>query len=336
VLYTATGNDNLAITGVGFQPDFTWIKSRSATYSHNVYDGVRGVSKRLQPNLTNAESSISGVKSFDADGFTLGNSTNDTNFTSGITYVAWNWKANGSGVSNTDGSITSTVSANTDAGFSIVSYTGTGSNLTVGHGLNEAPDMVIIKGRDFSDFWWVGHNDIGSGWTGTDYIALNGTYSYGWDGNRNTWTGAPTSTVVKIGTDNIINRNGNDFIMYAFHSVDGFSKFGSYTGNGSTDGPFVYTGFRPAWIVTKRTDSTSNWTIIDAKREGFNASDGSSSTGNDGLDANNSGTEGSADQLDILSNGWKRRDTSTSGNASGATYIYMAFAENPFKYANAR
>jgi hypothetical protein len=335
VLWTGNGSYPRTITGVGFQPDLVWSKARSTGGDHLLYDVLRGTgtTKCLSSSTNQVEgyyAAYSNLTAFATDGFTVGTTSSGNAWNnSGTNYASWNWKANGSGVSNTDGSVTSTVSANTGAGFSIVTYTGTGSNLTVGHGLNEAPDMVIIKGRDYSDFWWVGHNDIGSGWTGTDYIALSGIYSYGWDGNRNTWTGAPTSTVVRIGTDNIINNNGNDYIMYAFHSVDGFSKFGKYIGNSSGNGTFVYTGFRPAFVITKRIDNGSSWFMFDNDRNGYNETEPY-------VLANASNVEATDLGWDLLSNGFKLRHNYADTNASGGTYIYMAFAENPFKYANAR
>ena len=329
VLYTATGNDNLAITGVGFQPDFTWIKSRSSAYSHNVYDAVRGVSKRLQPNLTNTESSpISGVKSFDADGFTLGNVTNDTNFTSGVTYASWNWLAdNTSGSANTDGTIASTVSANEKAGFSIVSYTGNGTGgATIGHGLSQAPDMVILKGRSVADGWYVYSESLG----GTKFITLNEanaavTASSIWN-NTN-----PSSTVVTLGTNGGVNGSGSTYIAYCFHSVEGYSKIGSYTGNGSTNGPFIYTGFQPAFVLMKDTGSAEQWQMVDSARDTYNVVDSA-------LFPNSSNAEGTSATIhrDFLSNGFKVRTSDTSQNASGRTYIYMAFAEMPFKYSLGR
>ena len=326
VLWTGTGAGQ-SITGVGFQPDWVWTKARSSAKWNMLYDVVRGGGYYIGSNDTQGDATDNQV-TFDSDGFTSTSGTESV--ASGVTYVGWFWKANGSGVSNTNGSITSTVSANQDAGFSIVSYTGNGnSSATTGHGLSQRPDMVMYKSRSSNYYWMTYHESFGN----NDYIYLNDISA---KGNHASVGSIPTSTVLNLGDNTDKNASSGSYIAYCFHSVDGFSKVGSYTGNGSTDGTFVYTGFRPAWIMIKRTDSTSNWTILDNKREGFNASDGSASTGNDGLDANNSGTEGSADQLDILSNGFKRIDTSSSGNASGGSYIYMAFAENPFKYTNAR
>jgi hypothetical protein len=345
VLYTgngvAIGSGGNPITGVGFQPDFTWIKSRvegSTNYggNHHLFDVVRGATKELYSNLTQLEQTRSeGLASFDADGFTLGNKE-AVNFNSDA-FVSWNWKANGSGVSNTDGSITSTVSANTDAGFSIVSYTGNGSGgtsgATIGHGLSATPELVIVKNRDTAVDWQVGSTELSS----TGRLKLNSTdaevtYSDGTGGaifNYSSWN---TNVFAVYGGDSTgVNKPSNDYIAYCFHSVDGFSKFGSYTGNGSTDGPFVYTGFRPAFVMWKRTDSTSDWFMMDDARDIDNPTDHK-------LEANGSGSEviNTAYYTDYLSNGFKLRNTNGQLNASGGTYIYMAFAENPFKYANAR
>ncbi len=325
VLYTGNGSDNLAITGVGFQPDFTWIKSRSAAYSHNVYDNVRGVSKRLQPNLTNAESSpISGVKSFDADGFTLGNDTNDTNFTSGVTYVSWNWKAGGTAVANTDGTITSTVSANQKAGFSIVKVDSLPASTlsTFGHGLGVKPDLIILKSRNNTTNWDVYHSSLTP--DGERKIYLNDASAEidsGFMGDT-----PPTSSVISF------NPGGStsNHIAYCFHSVEGFSKFGSYTGNGSTDGPFVYTGFRPAFVMLKSASTgNTDWTQYDSARETYNTVDQYLIPNKSNAEASPSG-----EALDLTSNGFKVRGSWVGMNSG--TIIYMAFAEMPFKYANAR
>lgn len=326
VLYTGNATDNHQITGVGFQPDFLWIKQRSGTEWHNVQDVVRGVQEGLFPNDTYQEvTRTNAVKSFDTDGFTLGNSSGEGWNTSGSTYVAWNWKANGSGVSNTDGSITSTVSANTTSGFSIVSYTGTGSNATVGHGLDSALDILIVKNRDRSANWHTWHNAL----TGAQFLELSSTAAAGTDAPS--WNSTvPTSTVFSVGTSNSTNASGEDLIAYCFHSVEGFSKFGSYTGNGSTDGPFVYTGFRPAFLLLKNVDSsTRNWNMLDSTINNYNVTDNLFY-----CDSNLS--ERTSTHSDFLSNGFKLRNTGVQSNGSGNTIIYMAFAENPFKYSNAR
>mgnify|MGYP000053022730 CR=1 FL=1 len=331
ITYTGDGTSSHAITGVNFQPDWVWIKNRSGVYDHHVYDAVRGSGKRLQSNTTNAEATITnGLNSFDSDGFTLG-SDGAVNLNTN-SYVSWNWKAGGTGVSNTDGSITSTVSANTDAGFSIASYTGTGSQATVGHGLSEAPEMVIIKQRSGSETWVVGHESLG--WAN---VCLDLSSTAASSGAKYVWgnpTGqTPTTTTFGIGTDNDVNNNTSTYIAYCFHSVDGFSKVGSYIGNNSTNGTFVYTGFRPKFIMLKRANSTGgSWIMMDAEREPYNFVENY-------VLANSSAAEvttTSASDCDFLSNGIKFRTNAASVNASGDEIIYIAFAESPFKYSNAR
>jgi hypothetical protein len=316
VLYTGNVTAR-SITGVGFQPDWIWFKKRSSpAQNHTVYDSTRGTNKILFPDATDAEATNSSqVTSFDSDGFSLGTGTL-TNYNAG-TYVAWNWKANGGTTSsNTDGSITSTVQANTTAGFSIVTFTGTGLDATVGHGLNVAPDMVIVKSRDAVRNWPVYHRSLG----GDDSLKLNLTDAT--TTSLDCWNDLdPTSTVVHLGTTGGSNVSGENAVMYCFHSVEGYSKFGSYTGNGSTDGTFVYTGFRPAWIMVKRTDSANNWNIVDAKRDTINVM-------SKYVNANSSDAEASYNFWDFTSNGFKIRNTGSSFNTG--TMIYMAFAEHPF------
>ena len=313
------------ITGLDFQPDWVWIKSRTDTRKHNVYDSVRGVQKRIVPNSSVAEDTASGLTAFGTNGFTVGSET-DTNG-SGRNFVGWSWKAGGSASSNSAGSITSSVSANQDAGFSIVTYTGGGGNATVGHGLGVAPGMMIIKNRSASQNWVVYHQSIGN----TKNLYLNNTdatnTTSGWFNNT-----SPTSTVFTIGNDGAVSGNGNNLVAYCFAEKQGYSKFGSYTGNGSTDGTFVYTGFKPAFTLIKRTDSATggSWILFDNKR-GTNVINPVDVV----LAASNNQTEadwGTTFDCDYLSNGFKWRFNGTAGynNASGATYIYMAFAENPF------
>jgi len=329
VLYTGTGATQ-SITGVGFQPDWTWIKARSAARSNVLYDSVRGVTKQLISNLTNAESTAStSLTSFDSDGFSIG--TSGAINTSSDTLVAWNWKAGGTAVSNTDGSITSSVSANQDAGFSIVSYTGTGANATVGHGLSSAPEMLIIKTRDSADNWPVYHA-YNTSQPETDRLLLS-TSDVTFDNATMFNDTAPTSSVFSVGTNVSTNKSGDNFICYAFHSVDGHLKCGSYIGNGSTDGTFVYTGFRPAWVMHKTADTTANhWSIRDNKRD----PDNEVLLALYANLANADDTGGDAIAIDFLSNGFKARRTNSQLNQSGVSYIYLAFAEAPFKYANAR
>jgi hypothetical protein len=314
VLYTGTGSSN-ARTGVGFQPDWVWIKARSSAQSHWVVDVIRGADKRLQTNTTSADSTqVTGVTSFDTDGFTVGtdNSTNG----SGTTFVSWCWDANGAGVSNTSGTISSTVSANTTSGFSIVSYTGTGANATVGHGLGVAPRMIIFKSRNSATSWPVYHASIGA----TQFGALNASDAFSASSLPFNNT-APTSSVFSLGSSG--GTNSTSMIAYCFSEIKGYSKFGSYTGNGSTDGTFIYTGFKPSWIMFKRSDGVQDWYIYDNKRNTFNPE-------NLQIDAMDSGAESTLLSGDFVSNGFKFRSLSSAFNTSGGTYIYMAFAENPF------
>ena len=332
VLYTGTGFGSIQnVTGVGFQPDLVWTKARSFSTSHEFYDVIRGVSKPLLSNTNLAELSWSpyGLVSFDSDGFGVndldvnGYGINELN----RSYVGWSWKANGSGVSNTVGNIPSTVSANTTAGFSIVSYTGTNSNSTVGHGLGVAPSMVICKNRTTgigSGSWPVWHTGLSSG---SSYIFLNSTAAQA-SGNNN-FTAAPTSTVLNLGTSDT--NNTATMIAYCFAEIPGYSAFGSYTGNGSTDGPFVYTGFRPAFVIFKSSNQATNWMMFDATVNPVN--EAKSQLWPNLANAENTNSVG----IDFLSNGIKLRGALTATNAATSyNYIYMAFAENPFKNALAR
>jgi hypothetical protein len=339
LLYTGDGSSGLAITGVGFQPDFTWIKKRSGSGQHVFADVLRSdgtYPKTLNSNSSAAEDVNSDgemVRSLDTDGFTLGDSQagqGDVNYTDGGTYVSWNWKAGGSGSSNTDGSITSTVSANQDAGFSIVSYTGNvTAGATVGHGLSSAPEMIIVKGRESLANWAVLHKGIASDYE-TDYIAMNNAYvvvdnvAY-WNDTK------PTNALFSLGDDNDVNKSGEGHIAYCFHSVDGYSKVGSYTGNGDADGTFVYTGFRPMWLMIKDTASSEHWMMFDSERSTYNVVD-------DYFKANDVDTEDTdhaSIRVDFLSNGFKARGSNAGVNDS-ETMVYLAFAEQPFKHSNAR
>ena len=326
VLYTGTGS-SASITGVGFAPDWVWIKERSSSSGHSLHDTVRGNNKRLDSSSTSAESA-SGVTAFGTDGFTQdgGGATGENS----QTYVAWNWLAGGSASSNSDGSITSSVSANQKAGFSIVSYTGTGSNATVGHGLGATPQMIILKKRDATQGWPVYHESYGA----TKYTTLNST-DPAQSASNNFNNTEPTSTVFSLGNGSTLNGSSNTFIAYCFAEVQGFSSFGQYTGNGNSSGAVIYTGFRPAWIMIKAIESTggaANWRIIDAVRDTFNPAEKH-------LQANTSDSEDTgsgAGFVDILANGFKIRTTALQLNSSGKSFSYMAFAEQPFKYANAR
>ena len=333
VLYTGNGSTQ-SITGVGFQPDWVWNKNRSSARNHYATDSVRGAQKTLRQNSTDGESTQSGgVTAFNSDGFSVG-SDNVVN-ESGDSLVAWNWLAGGSASSNSDGSITTSVSVNTTAGFSIVSYTGTGSTGTVGHGLGVTPQMIIIKKRDTDGTDWITFGSVLGGTVGSEFIKLN-------QANAKTtrldtsWFNqtAPTSSVFTVGTQSDLNGSSATYIAYCFAEKKGYSKFGSYTGNGSTDGTFVYTGFRVGWFMVKRTSGTDQWIMYDNKRETFNTMDNTLVA--DGTDAEFSNS--AYNTIDFLSNGFKcRGGTSGSGtgtNESGGSYIYMAFAESPFVNSN--
>jgi len=319
-LYTGNGSTN-AITGVGFQPDWVWIKDRGDTHDHNAYDAVRGVTKMITPNENYAESTVSAsLTSFDSDGFTLGNVARSN--ANGGSLVSWNWKANGTGSSNTDGDITSTVSTNTTSGFSIVKYTGNGStNQTVGHGLGSVPKLIINKQLTTQN-WFVYHHSIGN----TDVLKLNTTDAKTTSSAWNNTT--PTSSVFTIGTSSSTNVSGEDFINYCFAEKTGFSKFGSYVGNGNVDGAFIYTGFKPAFVMYKNSSvAGGHWQIYDNKRLGYNSP-------NKVLRANLTNAEAD-DEIDIVSNGFKCRATNdNNNNHNGVTYIYMAIAEAPLVGSN--
>ena len=315
-LYTGNGATN-AITGVGFQPDFIWIKERSSTSSHNLVDAVRGVTKRVSSDNDGEEETLSGiVSSFDSDGFTNGadNGVNE----SSQTYASWNWLANGAGVANTDGSVTATVSANQTSGFSVIKLTNPASgSYTVGHGLGVAPDMLIFKALDGGvQSWFVLHKDL-TNYTDR-YLRLQGT---GAEVTYSMQTQVPTNSLLYLNSGGVGNGNAG-LICYAFAGKQGYSKFGSYTGNGNADGTFVYTGFKPAFVITKNaTTGATSWEMADNKRALFNVN-------NKTLKADTSGAEQTYNFMDFLSNGFKLRYSSDS-NTSGNTIIYMAFAEEP-------
>ena len=332
VTYTGNTVQDRAITGVGFDPDLTWIKNRSNGGSHVLMNVLSGGDKQLFSNLTNAEQTNNDITNgFTSDGFILGDNVSGTGSTNqnGNTYVSWNWKANGAGVSNTDGSITSTVSANPTAGFSIVTYTGTGAAATVGHGLGAAPSMVIVKSRANATGWVVGHALLNNGTNPWQYYlsleltGAQGTTSLTWNNT------APTSSVFSLGSGSGTNPSAT-MVAYCFADVEGYSKFGSYTGNGSTDGTFVHLGFRPAWIMIKRTDTSGYyWWIVDTARNTYNALEYA-------VYAQASDAETTGWYTDSLANGFKIRGSGAHMNTNGGTYIYMAFAENPFKNSLAR
>ena len=345
VLYTGDGNSGRSITGLGFQPDLVWTKERTSTSGHIWFDSVRGADKYLFSVLTNAEGDAGGgVISFDSDGYSTG--SNGAVNQDGEDYVAWCWKAGGAAISNTDGSITSQVSANQTAGFSIVSYTGNATdNATVGHGLGKVPDMIIVKNRTSAVAWGVWHSSLTSG----QVLRLNATTeaqtpatAYFQDENN-------TSSVFSLGTNDETNDgDGDTYIAYCWAEIEGFSKFGSYTGNGSTDGPFVYCGFKPAFVMIKAADDLSpyqayaSWAIKDSSRHPYNKANPLTLWANATYEEGKRGN-GDADtfneNFDFLSNGFKMSSTNSyevETNKSGEKYIFMAFAESPFKTANAK
>lgn len=330
-LYTGNASTQ-AITGLLFPPGLVNLKSRGRAVDWAWYDQVRGVEKRLETNNTDAEvtGDTTGLTAFNSDGWTMGALDQINGTTATNSFVGFAWKANGAGVSNTDGSITSTVSANQIAGFSIVTYTGTGANATVGHGLGVAPKLVIVKQRSSgtTENWATWHTSIAN----TEYLLLNGTAAKA--AGATYWNSAsPTASVFSVGASNDTNENTKEYVAYCFAEISGYSKFGSYTGNGSTDGPFMWCGFRPKYVLVKRTDSTGSWELYDAARGSKNP------MGTTDLQADTAGAENASTistGLDFLSNGFKGRDTTSYLNASSGTYIFAAFAEAPFKFANAR
>ena len=314
------------VNTVGMQPDLVWIKSRNISGANHVLtDSVRGVTKFVFSNLTAAEYTIADtLTSFNSNGFSLGNTAYDFNIT-GNNYVGWQWKAGGTAVSNTAGTITSSVSANTTAGFSVVTYTGTGATGTVGHGLGVAPSMIIIKSRSASATAWRVFASILN--DNSKWLALNTTEAATTESGY--WNTGVTSSVFGLGAYSYINGSGTTYVAYCWAPVAGYSAFGSYTGNGSADGPFIYTGFRPRFVMVKRTDGIGNWWMFDTSRSTYNVAV-------QYLIADTSAVEGSDNAIDVLSNGFKLRLATYQPNTSGATFIYAAYAENPLKYANAR
>ena len=338
VLYSGnSGTQN--VTGVGFQPDWVWIKPRNTAVNHVVHTSTFDnpynyliVNRGDIGQNTNAN--FDWFKSFDSDGFTVAysssNGTTSNNWNGNYNYVSWNWLAGGSASSNSNGSITSSVSANTEAGFSIVTYTGNATaGATVGHGLSSTPEMYIVKSRSLSTGWVTYHKDAAAS-PEDGYLILNGTDAFY---DTVVWNDtAPTSSVFSLGGSGYSSNNsGATYVAYCFHSVDGYSKVGSYLGNGSSDGVFIYTGFRPAWIMIKRIDSTGGWSILDDVRASNN------NPVDRRVQANDTDTEESAGvNIDFNSNGFKLRNSASSMNNSSGSYIYLAFAEQPFKYSNAR
>ena len=325
-LYTGTGSSN-SVTGVGFQPDFTWIKNRDQEDEHDIYDAVRGATKKISSNNNNAEANqTNGLSAFGSDGFTVVNS-NATNINN-ENYASWNWKAGTSVSGNTTGSGTYksyTGSVNTTSGFSIIKYTGNGTaGHTIPHHLGVVPKMIIVKSISAAQSWIVlpptadGYNKD---------MKLEDTSALG---NSDVWNNtAPTSTVFSVGSNTNMNDNNATLIAYSFAEKQGYSKFGTYTGNGNADGTFVYTGFKPEFVMVKRTNGTNSWYIYDAKRNGANLGTGQNG-GNKSLRPNTNEAEEQASgyPMDILSNGFKWRGTSNQQNGSGDTYIYMAIGQS--------
>ena len=322
VLYSGNDADDRSIA-VGFQPDFVWLKSRSNALNHYTYDVLRGANYQLLTNDDGGESNTADrMQAFESNGFQLGTS-NEVNGSS-RTYVSWNWKANGSGSSNTDGAInTTSTSANVDAGFSISTFTGDSSGTTVGHGLSKAPEIVITKGRSFVDPW---HTQVYPSIVATKTLQLDDPAG---ETTSNAFNDtAPTASVFSISTGYA--SSGRTLVAYCFHSVDGFSKLGSYKGNGSSDGTFIYTGFRPAFVLIKARTTSEPWSIRDSARSPENVA-------NEVLKPDNSAAELTTGfSVDLLSNGFKCKQGGAEINDGSHSYIYMAFAETPFKYSNAR
>jgi hypothetical protein len=330
--WSGSGNSSgRSFTGVGFKPDWVWQKVRTTTYGHEIFDIIR-TTNRLASNTTNAETALDQygyISSFDTDGFTTTpGSTDNTGWNEvGQNYVAWNWLGANTTVSNTSGTLTSTVSANPTAGFSIVGWTGDGvNNRTVGHGLGATPKFIIIKNRSAGTAFWSVINPRSTSTTDTNMLYLNSTAAEADDTNI-MGTNLPNSTTFGIGDYTGVNVNAQNFIAYCFAPIKGYSAMGQYTGNGSADGTFVYTGFKPAFVMIKQTGTPgSGWLMYDSKRNTYNFVDLY-------LQANQANAEagGSTDNpLDFLSNGFKLRYSNSATNDSGGTYIYAAFAENPF------
>jgi len=340
LLYTGNATDNRNLTNDAnagdFQPDWIWLKERSSTSSHQLMDSTRGSTPAVFSDSYSLEDDDANrLQAFQSNGFQVG--TASTVNQDGITMVAWQWKCNGGTTSTNDasstgvGSIDSVIQVNTDAGFSIVTYTGTGSNGTVAHGLGAAPDLVLVKNRSANDHWashW--QSTLGN----TNSLRLNTTIAYTDSNGAGYWNDtSATSTTVSVGSRVETNQSNKNYIMYCFKNIQGYSKIGSYVGNGTgansaADGPFVYTGFKPAWVMAKSSTVTQGWNIFDNKRTPTNEMGAF-------LQADDSGAETTGyDSMDFLSNGFKLRKNLNGANDSGQTYVYMAFAESPFVSSN--
>ena len=327
-LYTGNGGTN-SISSLDFQPDWLWIKCRSDANGSNIFDALRGTNS-IHSDTTGGEAdrASDGFTSLDNDGFTLnGSGSGGSINVNSRTYAAMNWKAGGSASANSDGSTASSISANTTAGFSIVSYTGAGAT-TYGHGLGATPNVIIIKKRtddSGNNNWFVYHDKvITAGGSNKSFLTLNETGALSANGSATTFTSV-SSTTFGVGTDDIISESSHTFIAYCLAEKQGYSKFGSFTGNGSTDGTFVYTGFKPAFVLTKKSTETSEWHIYDNKRDTINPNSNVLSPNLTAVDSINANCD-----TNFLSNGFKLRNNNDNRNDSGETHIYMAFAENPF------
>ena len=330
VLYTGTGSSH-AITGVGFQPDLVWIKNRDEVYEHSLYDSVRGVHERIESDTNDVESTdTNGLTAFGADGFTVGSTNAVNKSTNGL--VAWNWKAGTTSVPS-GGSITPTaVSLNATSGFSIIAYGGASATSTIAHGLGVTPKFIMVKCLSSAYNWQVGSTAMDSTWNYVIYLnkvnAQANDIIYG--------DTAPDATYFTLGNSSEGNTTGQTYVAYVFAPVQGYSKFGTYEGNGNADGPFVYTGFRPAFIVIKNSDGVETWNMWDSKRStsGTNLTNMNLAPSSDA--AQNTASAPGGQVLDILSNGFKIRGSTTETNQSTKTMVYWAFAEFPFVSSNSK
>ena len=324
-LYTGNGGTNNIVNGgnSNLQPDWVWTKERNGTNWPSMYDSSRGVTKQISSNVNNSQyNGISGVTAFNTDGYTLGSATNEN--TNNNTYVSWQWKANaGTTASNASGSITSTTQANTTAGYSIVTYTGNGVNgATVGHSLGVVPQMIIIKRLDAAANWQVYHEAMGP----TKAMFLDLTSAA--DTDASYWSNtAPTTGIFNLGTNTKGNANGGTYVAYCFAGKQGYSKFNKYEGNSNADGAFIYTGFRPAFLMVKNISAGQSWWMWDYARIGYNGA-------NYRLRADQDTAEDADNKVDFVSNGFKFRDGDNAWNYSGNDFLYMCFAKNPFVATN--
>jgi hypothetical protein len=318
-LWTGTGSNGNAISGIGFAPDLVWVKNRSGTYDHVLFDRVRGDNKHIESNNTSAEENEAYTLAFGSDGYSVGTNTLNN---SGSNIVGWNWKANGAGSANTDGTITSTVSANTTAGMSIATWSGTGSNASIGHGLGGVDCMIIKNTNSSRDFYFWNKTMVYN-----TRLSINTTSAF--TTGTDNMTALPDATKINMAVSTQNNGSSQNYVGYFFQEKTGYSKFGSYVGNGNANGAFIYTGFKPAFFMAKRTSASGDpWVLIDNKRNTFNALSNTLTPSDS--NAENTGT----DRADFLSNGIKIKTTSDAWNGSGSSYIYMAFADAPLVGTN--